>query len=60
MSCPKQTIIPSLGPVIPTRTKTSEKLDRDKEAPAVKAAAVTEAIAKAITETTQLLNIHLK
>jgi len=56
LSCLKQTPTLILVPVTPTRTKSSEEVDRAEEVPAVEAAAV----AEAIEETTQLLNIRLK
>ena len=43
-------------PVIPTGTKSPEKVDGTKEAPGAEAAAV----AVTISETTQLLYIHLR
>ena len=61
MSCLKQTqtltltLTLALGPVKPTGAITPEEADRAEEAKAVKAAAVTETI----TETAQLLDIHL-
>ena len=56
LSCLKQILTPTLGPVTPTGTKSPEKVNGVKEAPAAEAAAV----AEAITETTQLLKICLK
>ena len=55
-SCLKQTITLTLGLVTPTGAITLEEADGAKEALAAKAAMVTETI----TETVQLLNIHLK
>ena len=56
MLCLNQTLTPTLGPVTPTRFKTLEEVNRAEEVPAAKAAAVAEAIG----ETAQLLNIYLK
>ena len=40
LSCLKQTLTPTLGPVTPTGTKTPEEVDEAEEALAAKAAAV--------------------
>ena len=56
MSCLKQTLIPAMAQVTPTRTNSPEEVDGAKEAPVAEAAAV----AVMITETTQSLNIRLK
>ena len=52
----QQTLTPTLGPATPTGTKSQKEVDRAKRAPAAEATAVADAIA----ETTQLLNICLK
>ena len=55
-SCLKQTLTLVLGPVTQTVTKPPQRVDGVEEAPAAKAAAVAEAIA----ETAQPLDIPLK
>ena len=55
LSCLKQTLTLTLGPVTPTVTITPEEADGAEEALAAEVAAVTETIAER-----QSLNIHLK
>ena len=56
LSCLKQTLTPTLGPITPTGTKTPEETDRTKEALATKALAVVDATG----EITQSLDIYMK
>ena len=55
LSCLKQTLTLTLGPVTPTKTIMLEEAERAEEALAAEVAAVAETIAER-----QLLNIHLK
>ena len=55
-SCLKKTLTPTLALVTPIGTKSPEEVDRVEETPVAEAAAV----ADAIMETTQSLNICLK